>query len=89
MEKNGFLSLPLCRDCEAERAEFSTKDSVTAERCYPGNALCCGEGERWKVGYAVLYTLFMGKCETGLKGAFQHDWSFFHPFVHPWMDKGI
>lgn len=49
-KKNVFLSQPLRRDCEAERAEFSTKDSATAERRYPGNALCCGGEERCKVG---------------------------------------
>lgn len=30
------------RESERKRAEFSTKDSATAERRYPGNALCCG-----------------------------------------------
>lgn len=82
LEENGFLKQLLRRDCEAERAEFSTKDSATAERCYPGNALCCGgERERCKVGYTVLYTMLIGDVRQAAKDHSSLDWSFFGSFA--------
>lgn len=46
------------------RAEFSTKDSFTAARLYPGNAYfflaVAGVGGVWKLGYAILDTILKG-----------------------------
>lgn len=89
----GF-SASRCAVTVKQRAEFSTKDSATAERRYPGNALCCGgERGRCKVGYAVLYTILIGSVRRAVKGPFRLDWSFSyslttHQFFFPCLHDG-